>query len=197
MRVIDGESNKQLGILPTPEAIKIAKSKGLDLVEITASADPPICKICDYGKHKYDEAKQKKERNKTKVATRIKEVKFRVRIDDHDYRIKMEHAEDFLAGGHKLRVQLQFRGREMAHQELGMQMMARVKEDLKTMGHVDMEPRKAGRNISMMLSPLPAQKRVRKFKSESSGEEDYEGEDGEEEDVESSASLGEEAVDKE
>lgn len=163
VRVIDGTSNKQLGVMPTHEAIKIAKSKGLDLVEITSNVDPPVCKIVEYGKFKYDQSKQQKERNKSKVAARVKEVKFRVRIDTHDYNIKMAHAEAFLDHGHKVRLQLQFRGREMAHQELGMQVMQRVKEDLLGMGHVDMEPRKTGRQILMLMSPLPAHQRKPRF----------------------------------
>lgn len=163
VRVIDGTTNKQLGVLQTHEAIKIAKAKGLDLVEITSNVDPPVCKIVEYGKFKYDQSKQKKERNKSKAAARVKEVKFRVRIDTHDYNIKMAHAEEFLDHGHKVRLQLQFRGREMAHQELGMEVMHRVKEDLLGMGHVDMEPRKTGRQILMLMSPLPVHQRKPKF----------------------------------
>ncbi len=149
--------------MSTYDAVKIAKEKGLDLVEVTTTTDPPICKIVDYGKFRYDQSKQQKERNKSKVASRIKEVKFRVRIDTHDYNLKMAHAEEFLDGGHKLRVQLQFRGREMAHQDLGMKLMQKVAGDLSSMGHVDFPPRKQGRAITMMLSPLPKEKRKRMF----------------------------------
>ncbi len=163
VRVIDGTSGKQLGVMNTLDAVRAAKEVGLDLVEVTSNVDPPVCKIIDYGKYKYEQSKQKKDNRSKARAARVKEVKFRVRIDKHDYDIKMAHAEEFLDDGHKLRVQLQFRGREMAHQELGFELMERVREDLKTMGHVDMEPRKAGRAISMMLSPLPKQQRVRKY----------------------------------
>ncbi len=162
VRVIVSDSNQQLGILPTEEAIKEAKKRGMDLVEVAANADPPVCKIVDYGKYKYEQAKLKKERP-NKAAPRLKEVKFRVRTDPHDYNIKLSHAEDFLEAGNKVRVQLQFRGREQAHPEIGFQVMKKVKEDLATMGHVDMEPKQAGRQIVMMLSPLPKHMRKRHF----------------------------------
>jgi translation initiation factor IF-3 len=152
----------QLGILPTREALAKAKALGLDLVEIAAKADPPVCKIVDYGKWKYEQAKLRKGQ-KSKAATRMKEVKFRVRTETHDYNIKMARAEKFLDGGHKLRVQLQFRGRENAHREIGFEVMQRVIADLKTMAHVDQEPRLNGRAIVMILSPLPAHKRQPKF----------------------------------
>ena len=121
-----------------------------------------MCKIVDYGKWKYEQAKLKKT-SKSKSATRIKEVKFRVRTETHDYNIKLARAENFLDAGHKVRVQLQFRGRENAHREIGFEVMQRIKEDLKTMAHVDQEPRLAGRAIVMVLSPLPKQQRKPKF----------------------------------
>lgn len=135
---------------------------GLDLVEVAANADPPVCRITDYGKYCYAQSKLKKDQPKSRA--RIKEVKFRVRIEANDYNVKLAKAENFLDHGHKLRVQLQFRGREMAHQELGFELMKRVQEDLKAMAHVDVVPRQAGRNITMMMSPLPDGQRHRKFK---------------------------------
>jgi len=151
-------------VLPTRKALTKAKELGLDLVEIAPNANPPVCRIVDYGKYKYDQSKQKKDR--IKPATKLKEIKFRVRIEEHDYRIKMARAEGFLDHGDKLRIQLQFRGREMAHKELGFQLLNRVKEDLKTMAKADLDARLAGRQITMMLSPLPKSQRVRKFKVE-------------------------------
>jgi translation initiation factor IF-3 len=162
VRVLYGDDNQQLGVISTREALDKARSMGLDLVEVAANADPPVCRITDYGKYRYQQSKLKKE--KPKSSTRIKEVKFRVRIETNDYNVKLAKAENFLDHGNKLRVQLQFRGREMAHQELGFELMLRVKEDLKSMAHVDVEPRQAGRNITMMLSPLPDGHRKRKFK---------------------------------
>jgi translation initiation factor IF-3 len=161
LRVIDGTTNKQLGVMASYEALQVAKKMGLDLVEVSANADPPVCRICDYGKFKYDEAKKKKE--STTKTTKIKEVKFRIGIDPHDYGIKMTRAERFLMHGDKLRIQLMFRGRQMAHQELGFELAKQITDDLATMAHVDMEPRKTGRNITMMLSPLPEAQRKPKF----------------------------------
>lgn len=161
VRVIDGTTGEQLGVLVTSDAIRRAKQMGLDLVEIAATVNPPVCKIIDYGKFKYEQSKQKKE-HKSK-AGRLKEVKFRVGIDPHDYRIKLVRAEDFLYEGHKLRVQLMFKGRQMAHKELGFELMEQVRDDLQGVSQVDMEPRMAGRNISMQLSPVPPHKRKPKF----------------------------------
>lgn len=160
IRVIYGEHN---AVVPTHKALRKAKELGLDLVEIAPNARPPVCRIVDYGKWKYEQSKQKKA---DKPKKREKEVKFRVNIGDHDYRIKMTHAEDFLAHGFKVRIQLQFRGRQMAHKELGFELMKRVKVDLETMAHVDLEPKLNNRNILMMLSPLPPEKRKRKFRAE-------------------------------
>ncbi len=191
IRVIDGTSNKQLGVMASYEALQVAKKMGLDLVEVSANADPPVCRICDYGKYKYDEAKKKKE--STTKTTKIKEVKFRIGIDPHDYGIKMTRAERFLMHGDKLRIQLMFRGRQMAHQELGFELATQIKTDLLTMAHVDMEPRKAGRNITMMLSPLPEGQRKPKFLAhdddlhpdddEDPNEEDEDHDDGDKEQV--------------
>jgi translation initiation factor IF-3 len=159
--VIDGVSNQKLGVMTPQEALRIAQSRGLDLVEISAEAKPPVCKIVEYGKWKYQQSKSKK--HTKPQGGKVKEIKFRINIDPHDYAIKLAHAEEFLDHNNKLRIHLQFRGREGAHPELGFQLMTKVKEDLKTMGHVDMEPRQSGRSISMMLSPLAQHQRHRKF----------------------------------
>ena len=163
VRVIVGSNNEQLGVLATQDAIAEAKRRGLDLVEVAAKADPPVCKIVDYGKYKYEQSKLKKASG-AKPAPKLKEVKFRVRTDPHDYNIKLSHAEDFLEAGNKVRIQLQFRGRENAHHNVGFEVMQRIKADLLTMGHVDMDPKLAGRQITMMLSPLPDHARQRRFK---------------------------------
>ncbi|WP_075079865.1 translation initiation factor IF-3 [Terrimicrobium sacchariphilum] len=161
VRVINGVNNEQIGVMRLDEALRQARSMGLDLIEISPNAQPPVCRIVDFGKFRYDLAKQEKEKRHT--AGKVKEVKFRVNIDEHDYLTKIRHAEEFLDKGNKVKIHLQFRGREMAHQELGMQVVKRVKEDLATMGHVDMEPKLVGKAIGMTLSPLPAAKRKRKF----------------------------------
>ena len=161
MRVILAANNQQLGVMRLDDAIRRARSMGLDLVEIAPNAQPPVCRIVDFGKFRYDLSKQEKDKKQT--TTKVKEVKFRVNIDEHDYITKVRHAEDFLDKGNKVKVHLQFRGREMAHQELGMQVVQRVRVDLAGMAHVDMEPKLVGRAIGMTLSPLPAGKRHRKF----------------------------------
>ena len=161
VRVVSGKG-EQLGVMDTREAVQRAKAIGLDLVEVASAADPPVCRVVDYGKWKYEQAKLKKT-TKSKAVTRLKEVKFRVRTEQHDYNIKLGRAETFLDEGHKVRMQLQFRGRENAHREIGFEKMERIKGDLKTMAHIDQEPKLVGRNIVMVLSPLPAAQRERKF----------------------------------
>ena len=162
IRVVYGEDSQQLGVMTTREAIDKAKSVGLDLVEIAPKADPPVCRIVDYGKYKYEQSNLKKT-SKSKGPVKMKEVKFRVRTEEHYYNIKCARAEKFLDEGNKVRVQLQFRGRENAHRDIGFEVMERVKDDLAGMSHVDMEPKLAGRAIGMVLSPIAAEKRERRF----------------------------------
>jgi translation initiation factor IF-3 len=145
------------------DALRKAQSIGLDLVEIAPMANPPVCKIVALGKFRYDISKH--ERDRKPAGAKLKELKFRVNIDDHDYLTKIRHGEEFLDRGNKVRVQLQFRGREMAHQELGMQLMEKVRDDLSSMSQVEMEPKITGRNVTMTLSPLPANRRKRRFAS--------------------------------
>lgn len=147
------------------DALRKAQELGLDLVEVAATADPPVCRIVDFGKFKYEQAKHDKDK-KHSAASRMKEIKFRVNIDQHDYETKMRHAEEFLDKGHKVRVLLQYRGREMAHQELGMQLMSKIKQDLVQMAQVEQEPKLQGRSVLMTLAPLPKAKRHRHFFSE-------------------------------
>ncbi len=162
--MIIASTGEQLGVLKLSDAIRRAQELGLDLVEIAANANPPVCRIVDFGKFKYEASKQEKDKKNT--GSKLKEIKFRVNCAEHDYVTKMRHAEEFLDKGNKVRVQLQFRGREMAHQELGMALMARVKTDLLTMAQVEMEPKLMGRSITMTLAPLPQAKRKRHFLSD-------------------------------
>lgn len=161
VRVIMGSTGEQLGVMKLSDALRKAQGLGLDLVEVAPTANPPVCKIVDFGKFRYDISKQ--EKDKKSSGTKLKEIKFRVNIDDHDYLTKIRHGEAFLDKGNKVRVQLQFRGREMAHQEFGMQLMEKVRDDLAGMSQVEMEPKIAGRNVTMTLSPLPAARRKRRF----------------------------------
>ena len=154
-------SGQQLGVMKLSDAIRKAQEMGLDLVEVAANANPPVCRIVDFGKFKYEAAKHDKE--KKNASSKLKEIKFRVNIDEHDYVTKLRHGEEFLDKGNKVRVQLQFRGREMAHQELGMALMGRVKTDLSGMAQVEMEPKLMGKSVTMTLAPLPANKRKRHF----------------------------------
>ena len=159
--MIHGVTNEQLGIMKLQDALRKAQSLGLDLVEVAPTANPPVCKIVDFGKYRYDISKQDKDRKAT--TSKLKEVKFRVNIDPHDYMIKVRHAEQFLDKGNKVKFQLQFRGREMSHKELGDQLMRRLRDDLLTMGQVEMEPKLMGKSINMVMSPLPANKRKLRF----------------------------------
>jgi translation initiation factor IF-3 len=143
------------------DAIRRAQNLGLDLVEVAATANPPVCRIVDFGKFRYALSKQEKEKKSS--GSKLKEIKFRVNIDEHDYTTKLRRGEEFLDKGNKVKVQLQFRGREMAHQELGMQLMEKIKVDLAGMAQVEMEPKLMGKSVNMTLSPLPAAKRKRHF----------------------------------
>lgn len=160
VRVVTSDG-QQLGVMTSREALAKAQALGLDLVEIAGQVDPPVCKIIDYGKFKYEQSKLKKQ--KSKSATRMKEIKLRVGTDQHDYNIKMGRAEGFLDGNHKCRFVVQFRGRENAHKELGFVVLKRVIEDLKSMAQVDQAPKLNGRAVAMILSPLPQHQRKRKF----------------------------------
>ncbi|MCF7733024.1 MAG: translation initiation factor IF-3 [Akkermansiaceae bacterium] len=160
VRVIHS-SGEQLGVMSSREALAKAQSLGLDLVEIAGQVDPPVCKIIDYGKYKYEQAKLKK--TKSKSSTRMKEVKFRVSTGQHDYNIKLGRAEGFLDANHKVRFLLQFKGRENAHRELGFETLKRIVDDLKTMAQIDQPARLSGRALAMILAPLPTHQRKRKF----------------------------------
>ena len=161
VRVVTAKGD-QLGVMATRDALAKAKEIGLDLVEVAPNADPPVCRLIDYGKFKYMQAKLQKN-NKSKV-TKMKEVKLRVGTDVNDYNVKMARTEQFLDHGHKVRFQLCFRNRENAHRELGLDVMAKVVEDMKTMGQVDQAAKLAGNTVTMVLAPLPANQRVKKFK---------------------------------
>jgi len=160
VRVI-GPEGDMLGVMPPEEALKIAKSHGLDLVEVAASARPPVCRILEFGKYKYELSKNK--RNKEKTAKRIKEAKFRPRIEEHDYLTKVRRSEKFLHQGNKLKITLMFRGREMEHVELGMNLVKQAIEDLSGVGKADDEPKLNGRFIIVNLSPLPQNQRALRF----------------------------------
>lgn len=171
--MIVGATNEQLGVMKLSDAIRHAQNLGMDLVEVAATANPPVCRIVDFGKFRYELSKQEKEKKSS--GSKLKEVKFRVNVAEHDYMTKLRRAEEFLDKGNKVKVQLQFRGREQAHKELGDVLMQKVKVDLSSMAQVEMEPKHIGKSINMTLSPLPAAKRKRRFKPLEPSELDEEG----------------------
>lgn len=160
VRVISPEG-RQLGIMDTPKAIALALQFNLDLVEVAAAATPPVCRIMDFGKYVYEE--QKKHAHSKPAGTKLKEIEFTARIEKGDFNTKIRHAEEFLDHGNKVKLRLKFRGREMAHPEIGFDVMKRALAELETMGHPDAPPKLTGKQINVMLSPLPANKRKPKF----------------------------------
>jgi translation initiation factor IF-3 len=147
------ETGQNIGVVARQEALDRATAVGLDLVEISPDAQPPVCKILDYGKFKYQEQKKAAEARKRQKIVEIKEIKLRPNIDDHDYDVKMKSIKRFFEEGDKVKVTLRFRGREMAHQSLGMEVLKRVKADLETISKVESEPRFEGRQMVMVLAP--------------------------------------------
>ena len=148
------ETGEQLGIITSDEARTIAEERGMDLVEIAPNAEPPVCRLMDYGKYLYASAKKRQESKKKQKQITVKEVKFRPGTDIGDYDIKVRNLTRFLDAGNKVKVTLRFRGREMAHQELGMEMLKRVEEDLKEIGVVEQMPKMEGRQMVMVLAPV-------------------------------------------
>lgn len=160
IRVVGPEGN-QVGVMDTKEALEIAKEAGLDLVEVASQANPPVCRIMDFGKYVYEQ--QKKSKDSKGSSSKTKEVKFRPRVDVHDFMTKLRRAEEFLDKGNKVKLTLSFRGREMAHTEVGFETIQRAIEDISHMATPDNEPKLVGRNINVMLTPLPANKRKPKY----------------------------------
>jgi translation initiation factor IF-3 len=152
VRLIDAEG-QNIGVVPIRQAMMMAEEANLDLVEISPDAKPPVCKILDYGKFKFQEQKKAAEARKKQKVIEIKEIKMRPMIDDHDYDVKMRAIKRFFEEGDKVKITLRFRGREMAHQELGQQLLDRVKKDTLEIAKVESEPRFEGRQIVMVLAP--------------------------------------------
>ena len=148
-----GPEAEMLGVKPVAEAIEIAGDFGLDLVEVSPNAEPPVCKILDYGKFKYEEQKKKNEAKKKQKVVSVKEIKLRPGIDIHDYEVKMKAARKFLGQGDKVKVTIRFRGREMAHQELGLQVLIKMRDELEELAKVEQMPKSEGRMMTMVLAP--------------------------------------------
>lgn len=152
---------RQVGILSLGEAINLARGQGMDLVEVAATANPPVCRIVDFGKFQYEQAKKEKESKKHQHSNRVKEIQLRPGIDAHDFEVKQNHAVDFLCEEMKVKVILRFRGREMRHKELGVQTLERFIKELAPYGLAVEQPKLAGRSMGVMINPLPRAKRAR------------------------------------
>ncbi len=147
------DKGEQLGVLPPKEALKIAAERGLDMVEVAPHARPPVCKIMDVGKYKYEQSKREREARKKQHIISVKEVKLRPNIEDHDFNVKTRNAIRFLEAGDKVKVTIMFRGRELSHPELGRELLTRVAAVVKDMATVEKNPKLEGKNMTMILSP--------------------------------------------
>ena len=157
VRVIDPDGN-QLGIMPLDEALNSALEMDLDLVEVATKSDPPVCRIMDYGKFKYQQSKKSQESRKKQVVIHLKEIKLRPKTDEHDFQFKIRHMERFLKEGNKVKVSMIFRGREIMHPDIGEKILQRVIEFTKELGIVEQAPKKEGRAMNMILAPIQSTK---------------------------------------
>ena len=151
--LVIGADGEKLGVVDTDSALAMAEEEGLDLVEVSPNVSPPVCKILDYGKLKYQEQKKASEARKRQKTVDVKEIKMRPNIDKHDYDVKMRSVTKFIGEGDKVKVTMRFRGREMAHQELGMQVLTRVREEVDEIAKVEASPKLEGRQMMMVLAP--------------------------------------------
>lgn len=153
MRVVT-EEGEQLGIMTIRDAIKAAADRNLDLVEVASAAKPPVCKFMDYGKFKYEQSKKAKKARQQSHVTKVKTIKFRPKTDDHDYDFKKEHIVEFLQKGNKVKVIMQYRGREMSHMDLGIEFLKELVDDVAEFGKPESRPTQEGRTVSLILMPL-------------------------------------------
>lgn len=168
MRVV-GHDGQQLGVFSLVEAINMARAQGVDLVEVAPNAQPPVCRVVDYGKYRYEQNKKEKESKKHQHANKVKEVQLSPKIELHDFGVKLAHAIDFLCEEMKVKVVLKFRGREMAHKEIGFQQIEKFTREIALFGHPDNTAKVVGRSITVMFSPLPRTKRAKNPRGEHSG----------------------------
>jgi translation initiation factor IF-3 len=153
-----GAAGEQVGVVSLREARRMAEEAGLDLVEIVATSTPPVCKIVDYGKLRYEAQKKEKQARKNQVVIEVKEMTLRPHIDDHDYQTKIRQMQNFLSEGDKVKVTLRFRGREMSHMDIGRELLNRIVESLKEFGKIESPPKVEGRNMGMMIASLTTKK---------------------------------------
>ncbi|MEA1981117.1 MAG: translation initiation factor IF-3 [candidate division Zixibacteria bacterium] len=162
-----GHEGEQVGIVPVEEALKRAESVGMDLVEVSPNSRPPVCRILDYGKFKYEIAKKDKQAKKKQHSLQMKEMRFRPKIDEHDFQFKTKHVREFLLAGNKVKTFVMFRGREMAYQEFGKKVLVRVTEELSDIAVVEQQPKMEGRHMNMVLVPsAEVMREIRKTKAE-------------------------------
>jgi len=160
--------------MPTGQALGLAQQKGMDLIEVAPNANPPVCRIVDFGKYKYEQDKRQREARKHQHANKLKEIKLRLNIDQHDYRTKLNHVVEFLQEGMKVKLSLFFRGRENAHPEYGVQLMKRVLDDLEGAGRAEVTPRVIGRSVQMMVGPARGGVKKARFQLEPEQQEQAE-----------------------
>jgi translation initiation factor IF-3 len=165
VRVI-GEDGEQLGIMPTDDAIRMAEERGMDLVEVSPTSRPPVCRVMDYGKYKYSQKKKAQSAKKKAIAQSVKEVKLRPKTEEHDYQFKLKHIQRFLLDGNKAKITVRFRGREMAHKDIGLEMLKRIVRDVGDMATVASEPAMEGRLLQMVLAPSPKALVIKRSKDE-------------------------------
>jgi translation initiation factor IF-3 len=191
-----GVDGSQLGIYATEDAMRIADEQALDLVEVSPNADPPVCRVMDYGKYKYEQDMKAKKARKHQHVVKIKEIKFRPKVDVHDYETKKRHVVRFLTAGAKVKVTIMFRGREMAHPERGMEILDRLAEELSDLATVEAQPKLEGRNMFMMIAPIPDKEGGAKAKDKS-GTSEKAAKDVEKEPAEKAAESDEAPSDEE
>jgi translation initiation factor IF-3 len=172
-----GDDGNQLGVHTLADAINMARARGVDLVEIAPNATPPVCRLVDFGKYRYEISKKEKEAKKHQHANKVKEIQLSPGIDPHDFGVKLQHAIDFLCDEMKVKVTLRFRGRELAHKEFGFQQVERFIKEITPFGHPDAPAKLIGKGINVMLSPLPRNKRAKNPKQTEGGDEDIEDND--------------------
>ncbi|MCS1351570.1 translation initiation factor IF-3 [Mechercharimyces sp. CAU 1602] len=152
VRVV-GEDGQQVGIIPTKEALRMAQEAELDLVAVAPQAKPPVCRIMDYGKYRYEQSKREKEAKKNQKIIQVKEIRFSPSIEEHDLQTKLRNVKKFLQNGDKVKLTIRFRGREITHQDLGRTIMKRIADDMKELGDVERHPKLEGRHMIMILGP--------------------------------------------
>jgi translation initiation factor IF-3 len=163
IRVIDDEG-EMIGVMTPQEGLRLARERGLDLVEVAPQAQPPVCRIIDFGKYQYEQKKRAHEAKKKQVVIEVKEIKFRPATDDHDYNFKMKHAKEILQDGNKVKATVRFRGREITHKELGMQLLDRLEKDLAENGAIEVRPRVEGMQMTAIFAPKRQDKQQEKSK---------------------------------